>query len=648
MTGAGRGSPTGGPGPPLAGTSATGRASTTGAWAVAAVLTVAGLLSPWLRPPPPGALPTAVVEVVLGAGFAAAGVAVLPRARVPGGLFLLAGALLLAAPLAGAAGLTGVGDAGAVLAVALAVPLGLLRVVRRDRGAGVLRAVDAVVAVAGTVCTVATAAGASGPAAAAGVVVGTAVLVGGWVQFELTSGDDRRALLWLVVGVSSSLLTAALVLFAAETSGADPVPLAVVVALLALLLPLTAAVAVVAPRAVDVRAVISHASVYGVMLALVLAAFGGATAVFALVTGRPPGKAVQGLLVALIAAGFHPALVRVRGAMDELLFGGRADAVDTLTRLGSELTAGTAPRDWLDTLRTALGVPWLALRADGVVVAESGSRDGERTEEVALRTGSAQVGDLVVALSPDQLRLPPATASVLGLVAAPLAQALHAVRLGEQLQASGRAAVVALEEQRRRMRRDLHDGLGPTLTGIAYTADAAANLVRNDPEQAADLLRGLRADAGEAIAEVRRIVHGLRPRALDELGLVGAVRQQVARLRAADGRQLRVHVRADGALDDLPAALEVVAYRVAVEAVTNVARHAGVAEADVALALRPGEALTVTVTDRGRSERAWEPGVGLRSMRERVEQIGGTLAVDSGPGGATVAAVLPLGAVPDR
>ena len=550
MTGAGRGSPTGGPGPPLAGTSATGRASTTGAWAVAAVLTVAGLLSLWLRPPPPGALPTAVVEVVLGAGFAAAGVAVLPRARVPGGLFLLAGALLLAALPAGAAGLTGVGDAGAVLAVALAVPLGLLRVVRRDRGAGVLRAVDAVVAVAGTVCTVATAAGASGPAAAAGVVVGTAVLVGGWVQFELTSGDDRRALLWLVVGVSLSLLTAA--------------------------------------------------------------------------------------------------LVRVRGTMDELLFGGRADAVDTLTRLGSELTAGTAPRDWLDTLRTALGVPWLALRADGVVVAESGSRDGERTEEVALRTGSAQVGDLVVALSPDQLRLPPATASVLGLVAAPLAQALHAVRLGEQLQASGRAAVVALEEQRRRMRRDLHDGLGPTLTGIAYTADAAANLVRNDPEQAADLLRGLRADAGEAIAEVRRIVHGLRPRALDELGLVGAVRQQVARLRAADGRPLRVDVHADGALDDLPAALEVVAYRVAVEAVTNVARHAGVAEADVALALRPGEALTVTVTDRGRSERAWEPGVGLRSMRERVEQIGGTLAVDAGPGGATVAAVLPLGAVPDR
>jgi hypothetical protein len=106
--------------------------------------------------------------------------------------------------------------------------------------------------------------------------------------------------------------------------------------------------------------------------------------------------------------------------------------------------------------------------------------------------------------------------------------------------------LAAPEEEHRRVRRDLHDGLGPTLTGIAYSADAAANLLRSDADKAALLLRGLRSDAADAIAEIRRIVYGLRPNALDELGLVGAVRQQVSRLRAADGRPLQVDVQPGG------------------------------------------------------------------------------------------------------
>jgi signal transduction histidine kinase len=621
----------------------------------AAAPTVAGLLSLWRGDLPPAALPTAVVALALGGGFAAAGAATLRRARMSGSLFLLAGVLLSAAPPVRAIGLPALADVASVAAGMLAVPLGLLRIVPRRRGVVVLRAVDATVATAGLGGTAATAAGAFAPTVAAGIVVATAALLGGWVQFEFTAGDDRRAVLWLVLGVTASTLAALLVVFTNETVALGPVALAVVVSVPALVLPLTAAVAVLAPRAADVRAVIGDASVAGVMSALVLAEFGGAQSLIALATGQPPGKAVQGLLAAAVAAGFHPTMVRVRAVMDEVLFGGRPDPVDTLARLGAELAAGSGPREWLDALRSALGVPWLALREDGRVVAESrthdgagssdgdtGSDGGRRTETVALRTGRALVGDLVVALPADQLRLPAATASVLALVAAPLAQAVHAVRLGEQLRASRREVVVALEEERRRTRRDLHDGLGPTLTGIAYSADAAANLVRTDPGQAADLLRGLRADAGEAIAEIRRIVHGLRPRALDELGLAGAVRQQCTRLRAADGRPLRVGVDAPDELGELPAALEVVAYRVAVEAVTNVARHAGVAEADVAFAPAPGHALTVTVRDSGSSDGPWTPGVGLWSMRERVEQIGGTLTVDTGPGGTTVTAVLPL------
>lgn len=609
----------------------------------AAALLVAGLLSLWVVPPPPEVLPLVVGQLVLGAGLAVAAPGILQRARVPGRLFLLGSVLLLLAPVARAAGATAVADVGAVLAGAVAIPLGLARVVPRERARAVLGTVDAAIAGAGLTCALATATGTPTVAAGAAVAAGVGLLLTGWIQFELTAGERRRSLLWVVLGVGTSVLTALLFWFAtSETSGLGAVPLALLVTAPSLLLPLTAAVAVAAPNTMDVRVVISGVTVYSVMLALVLAVYGGTLAVLALVTGAAAGKALQGLLVALIAAGFHPTLVRVRAAMDELLFGGRADPVDTLTRLGTDLTAGATPREWLDTLRVGLGVPWLALRENGRVVAESGEHGERRVEVVVLRTGSTDVGELAVAVPAEQLRLTAATTSVLNLVAAPLAQAVHAVRLGEQLTSSRREAVVALEEQRRRMRRDLHDGLGPTLTGIAYSADAAANLVRVDPDQAEDVLRGLRGDAGEAIAEIRRIVHGLRPRALDELGLVGAVRQQVARLRTADGRPLRVAVDAPEALGELPAALEVVAYRVAVEAVTNVARHAGVAQARVVLDLGPAEALAVTVTDPGRSARPWAPGVGLRSMRERVEQIGGTLSIDAGPDGATVAAVLPL------
>lgn len=263
-----------------------------------------------------------------------------------------------------------------------------------------------------------------------------------------------------------------------------------------------------------------------------------------------------------------------------------------------------------------------------------------------LRAGPEHVGELVVALPADQLQLAPATRSVLGLIAAPLAQALHAVRLSEQVQASRGRVIAALEEERRRMRRDLHDGLGPTLTGIAYSADAASNLVSSDVDGAAQVLRELRSDAAEAITEIRRIVHDLRPKALDELGLVAAVAQRVSRLRVADGRMLHVEITAPDTLPELTAALEVVAYRVTVEAVTNVARHSGVASALVTFTITPEQALSLTIEDQGHSPEPWRPGVGLKSMRERVEQIGGTLDVHASPTGGRVTATIPLNITP--
>jgi signal transduction histidine kinase len=254
--------------------------------------------------------------------------------------------------------------------------------------------------------------------------------------------------------------------------------------------------------------------------------------------------------------------------------------------------------------------------------------------------GGTTVGSLLVGLRSGESGLSPADRSVLALVAVPLAVAVHATRLSDELQASRERLVAAREEERRRLRRDLHDGLGPTLTGVAFTADAAANLVSVDPARASSLLGDLRRDTRTAIADVRRLVDDLRPPALDELGLVGALRQRADQLSwRADGASVSVSVSAEG-LPALPAALEVAAYRIATEALTNVVRHS---RATVAvLAVRCGTELEIEVTDDGSPNGAWIPGVGLQAMRERAAELGGTFEAGPSTAGGCVRASFPL------
>jgi two-component system NarL family sensor kinase len=233
---------------------------------------------------------------------------------------------------------------------------------------------------------------------------------------------------------------------------------------------------------------------------------------------------------------------------------------------------------------------------------------------------------------------------VLSLVAAPLAVAIHATGLAAQLQASRGRIVAAREEERRRLRRDLHDDLGASLTGVAFAADAAANLVDRDGARARELLTSMRADIRGAIADVRRLVDDLRPPALDELGLVGALRRRAEQLSwRADGAAVQVRLDVPEVVPDLPAAIEVAAYRIANEALTNVIRHS---RASVAvLRLTCGDTLDIEVVDDGAPRNgAWRPGVGLHAMRERAAELGGRFEAGPSLTGGRVYISLPLAA----
>jgi signal transduction histidine kinase len=234
-----------------------------------------------------------------------------------------------------------------------------------------------------------------------------------------------------------------------------------------------------------------------------------------------------------------------------------------------------------------------------------------------------------------------------------LAVAAHATSLTAALQESRTGIVAAREEERRRLRRDLHDGLGPVLTGIAFKADAASNTLNTDGAGAGttrDLLAGLRADTTAAIADIRRLVYGLRPPALDDLGLAGSLREQSVRLALRpDGSRVAVTLDTPASLPALPAAVEVAAYRIVTEAMTNAVRHSGASRVGITLAVAAADGLSVDglsvdVCDDGSGPAVgWQPGVGITSMRERAAELGGWCRFGSGPdGGGRVTALLPL------
>jgi signal transduction histidine kinase len=293
-------------------------------------------------------------------------------------------------------------------------------------------------------------------------------------------------------------------------------------------------------------------------------------------------------------------------------------------------------------LADALKLAGLEVRlANGEVVASQGQSDPG-----AVRTSLTYQGLTIGELAATARRgenLSPRDTRFLQDLAPQVAVALHALQLTLDLQRSRERLVFMQEEERRRIRRDLHDGLGPMLTAVAFHADAARNLIERDPGAAAELLKELRTEVSSSISEIRRLVYGLRPPALDEVGLVEALRRHAGRF--AEARQngnLAVEIDAPGDVDDLPAAVEVAAYRIAVEAINNAARHARASRCRVRLSA--GESLEVEVVDDGSgwSDEA-RVGVGLASMRERAEELGGTLAVSTARGGGSrVLASIPL------
>ncbi|GAA0938855.1 sensor histidine kinase [Actinocorallia libanotica] len=511
-------------------------------------------------------------------------------------------------------------------------------------------------------------------------LVGVAVVV---VRARRAEGEAARPFKWLAyaVGLSAAGVVGRLAIgltdgrpdvWPVESLAGEILGMAAM-----LLIPVAIAIGILRHGLFDIDLLISRTLVYAILTACVV---GGYVLVVTYLgtlfdTELPLPLAATGI----IALVFAPLRERVQRVVHRLMYGQRDEPYAVLTRLGRHLEGPEATAGAARTVAEALRLPYVAVEvsATGAVVAH-GKASGEPVPLPLVHNGRT-VGRLLLSPRPGERELGAADLRLLQDLAGQIAVSVH-------LQQSREELVTAREEERRRIRRELHDGLGPTLASLTMRAEAVQELMDDRPERARTLLEEIVTGTETAIGEVRRLVDGLRPPALDTLGLSGALQSFV------DGRPPggpRIRLSRPDALPPLGAATEVAAYRIATEAITNVWRHARADDCLLTLSARSG-ALTVQISDNGRGTPAaglpqdrggtapdadggspaaeWRSagsggrvvteaeagaghgegaggGVGLRSMRERAVELGGVFTVESEPGrGTTVRAVLPLGA----
>ncbi|WP_156119222.1 GAF domain-containing sensor histidine kinase [Modestobacter caceresii] len=464
-------------------------------------------------------------------------------------------------------------------------------------------------------------------AAAAAAVLGGALVIwaGTAVRLVRARGVERQQLAWLTVVVLPLMVVVFVV----------PVP-NWLFAGLAWMVPGSVLVGVVFYRLLGI--VVSRALVYLALTGAVVLLYLSLAAAAAAAFGRTLSPVTGAVAAALLAVALSPGRARLQAAADRFVYGRRRDPVAAVTELGDRVAS--APEG--DLLPAVLDTVTAALRSPAARVVPPGTAPAaEGAVPVPLRVGGQDVGTLVVAQRTPGEPFTSADRQLLAVLAPQVAVVVRALELTGALEQERVRVLSATQTERDRIRRDLHDGLGPTLAGIGLAVQAVQAQLgdRADPGSAA-LLARLKDEVDAAVGEVRRILDGLRPAPLDAVGLVAALQRHAAALSST----VPVRVTAEE-LPPLRPDVETAAYRIAQEALTNVARHSRARSAELGLRARDGH-LEVAVADDGAGFGPADParcdGVGLDSMRTRAQAVGGDLTVTSGPSGTRVVAGLPL------
>ena len=472
--------------------------------------------------------------------------------------------------------------------------------------------------------------------------------------FRVASPVERQQIKWVVAGLVGFLCTVPLdmllvfrpmIIDSAQALALSTIPDTLFRAL-ALFIPVSIAISVLRYRLWDIDIIINRTLVYGGLTVIVIG-------IYVLIVGGL-GTAIQGsgnLLISILATGLVAVLVqplrdRLQRGVNRLMYGERDDPVTVLSRLGQRLEGTLAPDAVLpslvETVAQTLKLPYVAIETANDLNPEQGRENASPIIEygkhqsdlirLPLVYQSQAIGQLIVEPRGPGEALSPMDRHLLENIAHQAGMAVHAVSLTADLQRSRQRLVTTREEERRRLRRDLHDGLGPNLASQGLKLAAVKQLLENNPTGAIPLLDQVMEQNKSTVDEVRRLVYGLRPPALDELGLVAAIRDYVAGMDGKSTLQIEI-MQPERGLPALSAAVEVAAYRIVLEALTNVIRHAKAKHCAIRFSVSHNESsdvLQIEVQDDGKGmPEARRAGVGLRSMRERAEEIGGTCVIES-------------------
>jgi signal transduction histidine kinase len=474
-----------------------------------------------------------------------------------------------------------------------------------------------------------------------------------FVRLHRARGDERQQLKWFMYAALPTAVCFGLILLQYilldleelllfnpqriqlwESWGLFKDDIRYVAAFAMLVVPVFTCIAIVRYRLYDIDVVINRTLVYGSLSACVVGIYVLAVVALGTVFQAQGNVAISLLATGLVAVLFQPLRSRLQRGVNRLMYGERDDPYAVISRPGRRLEAALAPDTVLptvvETMAQALKLPYAAiLLKDGKDFRTAASYGSPRGEPVTLPLvyQREEIGRLVLSPRSPGEGFSDADRNLLEDLARQAEVAVHAVRLTTDLQSSRERLVATREEERRRLRRDLHDGLGAQLAGLNVQAGTLRRLIPTDADAADEVVVELRDELRSAIADIRHLVYDLRPPALDDLGLVEALRRLAERY-GSEGEQLRVSVEAPEDLPDLPAAVEVAVYRIVQEALTNVARHARARTCVVRLAVNEDVALEI-VDDGFGIPAQRSAGVGLSSMHERASELGGSCVVQS-------------------
>ena len=486
------------------------------------------------------------------------------------------------------------------------------------------------------------------------LLAAASVLVGRAVHLRRTQVDsiERQQLLWVGgTGAAATFLVLALWMVPQLVTGASLLPQDAI-GLPGLIFVAGVTVALLRYRLFDLEKLLGRTLVYAALTLLVVVIYLGVVGLIAAVFSASAATptAVAGAVVVAIVV--NPLRVVLQRLVNRLLYGDRDDPYQALSRVAEQLTAAARRRVVLPAVAADVGramrVPFVSIQwqvADEISVAEVGVRPApDDCYDLPLMFRGESVGRFVVGTRGRGVRFTPAERRLLSDLSRQVAAAAHEIQLSTALQQSRERLVLAREEERRVIRRTLHDDIGPTIASIGLRAETVRRLADRPAEadRMSTTLTSIGRDASLAAAALRELSYELRPPALDDRGLVLALQD-----RLAGFAPLEITIETPGVDtgQELPAAVEVAAFRIALGALSNVSRHAGATTCWIRL-VRSDSQLTIEVDDDGSGLPAdFRAGVGVTAMRERAAELGGECTFDRRPaGGTAVRARLPIGA----